>query len=159
LAIKLCQCCPIHGKGEETVKPVLISSQILLTVLLLSIVCPRVLSQGRSKTPKAEITPRRPECAILLPERGERNDLAKLIRADQFLQCERDGFPTNLAPPWTKPGEGEQKLGDACEYFASQSARQFPQVGQASLKLAADRCRINVAQAVLDTMVAGPAQK
>ena len=84
--------------------------------------------------------------------------MARLVRADQFLQCERDGFPTTLAPPWKETDEGEKKLADACEYFAARSAKEFPQVGKASLKLAADRCRINVVQVILGNMVEGLGQ-
>jgi hypothetical protein len=102
--------------------------------------------------------PRRPECGILLPERGERYDMARLIRADQFLDCERDGFPKHLAPPWTETTVGEKKLGDACDYFASKSIEEYPQVGQASLKLATDRCRINVMQVILTKMTEGLGQ-
>ncbi|MGH7744698.1 MAG: hypothetical protein ACREQ5_07770, partial [Candidatus Dormibacteria bacterium] len=71
-----------------------------------------------------ELTPRRPECAILLPERDERRDVARLVRADQFLDCERDGFPKHLAPPWKETEEGEKKLGDACDYFAAKSVKE-----------------------------------
>ena len=117
-------------------------------------------SQQQSKTPTKphELTPRRPECGILLPERDERHDLARLVRADQFIQCERDGFPKTLAPPWKETDEGEKKLGDACEYFAGQSAKEYSQVGQASLTLDADRCRINVMQVILGKMVEGVGQ-
>lgn len=136
------------------------SFPVALTLVVASSVCTSMYSQQQSKRPtKApELIPRRPECGILLPERGERNDLARLIRADQFLQCERDGFPKALAPPWKETDEGEKKLGDACEYFAAQSAREFPKVGEASLKLAADRCRINVMQVILGKMVEGLGQ-
>jgi hypothetical protein len=95
----------------------------------------------------------------LLPERGERHDLARLIRAEQFLVCERDGFPTHLAPPWKETEEAEKKLGDACEYYAAQSAKEYSQIGQASVKLAADRCRINVMQVILSNMVGGMGQQ
>lgn len=115
---------------------------------------------SESKPPKPpEIVPRRPECGILLPERDERHDVARLIRADEFLKCERDGFPKAMAPPWKETEEGEKKLGDACEYFAAQSVKEYASVGQASLKLAADRCRINVMQIILGKMVEGIPQK
>jgi hypothetical protein len=111
--------------------------------------------QNKTPTNPHELTPTRPECGILLPERDERHDLARLVRADQFLQCERDGFPKTLAPPWKETDEGERKLGDACEYFAAQSAKEYSQVGQAGLTLAADRCRINVMQVILGKMAEG----
>jgi hypothetical protein len=113
--------------------------------------------QENSKEPAkpSELTPRRLECGILLPERDERHDISRLIRADQFLACERDGFPKHLAPPWKETVEAENKLGDACEYFATKSAREYPQLGQASLKLAADRCRINVIQITMMKLAEG----
>ena len=69
-------------------------------------------------TRQGELRPTRPECEILLPERDEPNDLAELIRADQFLRCERDGFRRDLAPPWKTETETHDKLVDACDYFA-----------------------------------------
>jgi hypothetical protein len=84
--------------------------------------------------------------------------MARLIRADQFLDCERDGFPKALAPPWKETVEGEKNLGDACEYFAAQSAKEYPDAGQDNLKLSADRCRINVMQIILTKMVEGLGQ-
>lgn len=107
---------------------------------------------------RPQLMPQRPECGIFLPERDERHDLARLIRADQFITCERDGFPQRLAPPWKATDEGEKKLGDACEYFTTQSSRAYPQVGQANLKLAANRCRINVMQIILSKMAGGLSQ-
>src|SRR5713101_9357727 len=80
-----------------------------------------VYPQQQSKTKLPEIVPRRPECGILLPERDERHDVARLIRADQFLDCERDGFPKQFAPPWKEQDEAEKKLGDACGYFIAKS--------------------------------------
>jgi hypothetical protein len=134
-----------------------------LLVLLLSTLVglPMYSRQDKSKTAAKppELTPRRPECAILLPERGERHDLARLIRADQFLDCERDGYPRDLAPPWKTTEEGEKKLADACEYFAGESARDYSQAGEANLKLAAVRCRLNVAQVMLMKMVQGLGQQ
>lgn len=102
-----------------------------------------------------ELKPQRPECGVFLPERDERHDLARLLRADQFLTCERDGFPKHLAPPWKETEEGEKKLGEACEYFVAQSGKEYRQVGEANLQLAADRCRINVMQIILMKMVDG----
>lgn len=136
------------------------SFRLVLTVLVLTFACSTLHSQqkGKTETKPPEIMPRRPECGILLPERGERNDVARLIRADQFIQCERDGFPKALAPPWKETEEAEKKLGDACEYFAVKSAKEFPEAGQENLKLAADRCRINVMQIILSKMVEGLGQ-
>jgi len=136
------------------------SFPVVLTLFLFASVGAPMYAQqqGRTPTKLPELTPRRIECGILLPERGERHDLARLVRAEQFLACERDGFPKYLAPPWREAEEAEKKLGDACEYFASQSATEYSQVGQASLKLAADRCRINVMQIILGKMVEGLGQ-
>lgn len=114
--------------------------------------------QGKTPTKLPELMPRRAECGILLPERGERHDLARLIRAEQFLACERDGFPKHLAPPWNETDEAEKKLGDACAYYAAQSAKEYSQIGQVSVKLAADRCRIYVMQVILSKMVEGLGQ-
>jgi hypothetical protein len=133
----------------------------VLIVFLFSLFgAPTHSPQDKNKAPvkPPELTPRRPECAILLPERDERRDVARLVRADQFLDCERDGFPKHLAPPWKETEEGEKKLGDACEYFATKSAKEYPQLSQASLKLSADRCRINVMQIILMKMVEGLGQ-
>jgi hypothetical protein len=115
----------------------------------------------KSQTPNklAEITPRRPECGLFLHARDEQHDLARLLRSQQFLDCERDGFPKDLAPPWKTTEEGEKKLGDACRYFAGESARNYPQVGQENLKLAADRCRIELIQIILEKMVEGLGQQ
>ena len=88
-----------------------------------------------------------------MPARDERHDLARLVRSQQFLDCERDGFPKELAPPWKTSEEGTKKLGDACEYFARESARDYSQVGQENLKLAADRCRIEVILIIIPTLV------
>jgi hypothetical protein len=63
-----------------------------------------------------------------------------------------------LAPPWKETDEGEKKLGEACEYFAARSAKNYPQLRQTSLKLAADRCRVSVMQAILAKMVQGLGQ-
>jgi hypothetical protein len=96
---------------------------------------------AQTSTPnQGELRPTRPECEILLPERDEPNDLAKLIRADQFLRCERDGFRTDIAPPWKTETEAHDKLVDACDYFASMSGKYFSRVGQDALKMAHDRC-------------------
>jgi hypothetical protein len=76
-----------------------------------------------------------------------------LVRADQFLNCERDGFPKHLAPPWKDSEAAGKKLGDACEHFAKESAKHYPQVGKANLKLTSDRCRINVITALFQDLV------
>lgn len=132
---------------------------LFLTIALLVGTAPSYSQQGNhAKTAAQGIKPRHPECGILLPEPDERHDLARLVRADQFLDCERDGFPKSLAPPWKETDEGEKKLGDACDYYAVQSAKNYPGVGQANLSLAADRCRINVMQVILGKMVEGTPQ-
>jgi hypothetical protein len=95
-------------------------------------------------TKQGELRATRPECEILLPDRDEPNDLAKLIRADQFLRCERDGFRRDLAPPWKTEAETHDKLVDACDYFASVSGKYFSRVGQDALKVAHDRCIIGI---------------
>ena len=80
-----------------------------------------------------EIMPRRPECGILLPERGERYDMARLIRADQFLDCERDGFPKHLSPPWTETAEAETSIeADDTSATAAEWAWQSPWVRSSS---------------------------
>lgn len=124
-------------------------------IVFVWVVAPAYSQQQKSKPPAKppEIEPRKPECAILLPERGERNDLAKLIRAEQFLRCERDGFPKHLAPPWKDSTEGTKKLSDACQYYAKLSATDYPQVGQQNLKLAAARCQVNVLDISLRVLV------
>ncbi len=109
----------------------------------------------KSKTAPPEIVAKRPECGILLPERDERHDVARLIRADQFLDCERDGFPKQFAPPWKEQDEAEKKLGDACGYFIAKSVRDYPKVGQANLQLASDRCHLNVMSIILEQLVKG----
>ncbi len=128
-----------------------------VSLLVLLLFTPTYSQEQKDKTPTKppEITPRRPECAILLPERGERHDFARLARAEQFLSCERDGYPKTLAPPWKTSEEGTKKLGDACGYFAGESAREYPQVGQANLKLAASGCRINVMDIIMMQLVQG----
>jgi hypothetical protein len=133
----------------------------LAATLWLLATTPILSQQVNGKTrdkDRAELLPRRPECGILFPERDERHDVARLVRADQFLTCERDGFPKTLAPPWEETDEAEKKLGDACEYFAARSAKEYSDVDQNSLKLAADRCRINVMQIILEKMVEGIGQ-
>jgi hypothetical protein len=119
---------------------------VFFVVLLLVLSGTPVQSQQHGKTPPKlpEVKPTRGECAILLPERDERHDLARLVRADQFLDCERDGFPKDLAPPWKEQEEAEKKLGAACVYFAAKSVKEYPRAGQANLQLASDRCHINV---------------
>lgn len=85
-------------------------------------------------------------------------DVARLIREDEFQKCERDGFSKAMAPPWRETEEGEKKLGDAFEYFTAESVKEYPSVGQPNLKLAADRCRINVMQIILMKMTEGLVQ-
>jgi hypothetical protein len=48
---------------------------------------PRSPYQDQTKvaTKLPEIVPKRAECALLLPERGERRDMASLVRAQRFL--------------------------------------------------------------------------
>lgn len=73
--------------------------RVALGAAVLVFVSGQAQQQKGNAQPKApEIKPTRPECAIFLPERDERDDLARLLRADQFLRCERDGFPKDLAP-------------------------------------------------------------
>ncbi|HUM06292.1 MAG TPA: hypothetical protein VLT90_12585 [Terriglobales bacterium] len=133
------------------------SFRVVLALLLLFSIGASVHSQQKGKTPPKlpEVKPRRAECAILLPERDERHDLARLVRADQFLDCERDGFPKNLAPPWKDAEEGEKKLSDACKYFVAKSVKDYRQVGQANLQLASDRCHINVMGLIMQKLVEG----
>ena|SRR6202171_963792 len=137
-------------------RPFLVS---LLVLHLTSIGAPIYSQQRKAQTPRnklADLTPRRTECGLFLPEPDERHDLARLVRAQQFLDCERDGFPKDLAPPWKTSEEGTKKLGDACEYFARESARNYPQAGQENLKLAADRCRVEVMLIIMQTLVPKP---
>jgi len=125
----------------------IVSLVILGANLLLGQAAPKQRSSVQAQTPPAklpEVEPKRPECAILLPERDERNDLAKLIRAEQFLRCERDGFPKNFAPPWKTSEEAMQKLSGACDYFSKVSVREFSQAGKDNLALARMRCHVNV---------------
>ncbi|MBZ5665231.1 MAG: hypothetical protein LAO30_11570 [Acidobacteriia bacterium] len=129
---------------------------VLALFLLVSVGAPiHSQQQGKNRPKLPEVKPKRGECAILLPERDERHDLARLVRADQFLDCERDGFPKNLAPPWKEREEAEKKLGDACDYFIAKSVKDYPQVGHANLQLAADRCRINVMGVIFQELVEG----
>jgi len=130
---------------------------VLMLAFFMALVVPTYSQQPKSKTQHKlpELTPRKPECGVFLPARDERHDIARLLRSQQFLDCERDGFPKDLAPPWKTTDEGEKKLGDACEYFAGESARDYPQIGQDDLKLAADRCRVEVMQIILQKMVEG----
>ena len=73
----------------------------VLVSLLVAFALPTPLKQKQNNisAKPSEIAPRRPECGLFLPERDERHDMARLVRADQFLNCERDGFPKQLAPP------------------------------------------------------------
>ncbi len=132
----------------------------LLVLILFTLIGTPIYSQQRkAQTPSnkpADLKPRRTECGLFLPEPDERHDLARLVRAQQFLDCERDGFPKELAPPWKTSEEGTKKLGDACEYFAGESARNYPQAGPENLKLAADRCRVNVMLIIIQTLVPKP---
>ena len=116
-------------------------------------------TKGRAPSSPPELKPRKPECGLFLPARDERHDLARLVRSQQFIDCERDGFPRELAPPWKTTEEGEKKLSDACEFFAGKSAKEYPQVGRENLKLAADRCHIEVMQIILMKMVEGAGQQ
>jgi hypothetical protein len=111
--------------------------------------------QGKTPNKLPELMPKKPECGLFLPARDERHDLARLVRSEQFLECERDGFPKELAPPWKTSEEGTKKLSDACEYFAGESARNYPQVGEENIKLAADRCRVEVIEIILMLMTQG----
>jgi hypothetical protein len=131
------------------------SVRVALTFFLFMGASLSVLSQqlGKTVTKPPEVKPIRAECAILLPERDERHDLARLVRADQFLDCERDGFPKRLAPPWKEREVAEKKLGDACIYFATKSVKDYPQVGRANLQLASDRCHINVMGVIFQELV------
>ena len=99
-----------------------------------------VIHAQQAATTIQDLRPTRPECEMLLPERDEPNDLAKLIRADQFVRCERDGFRRDLAPPWKTGTEAHNKLVDACDYFASVSDKYFSRVGPDALQAAHDRC-------------------
>lgn len=132
----------------------------LLLLLLALVAVPIYPQKDKRKTPvkRPELMPRRGECATLMPLGDERRDVARLLRADQFLDCERDGYPRHLAPPWKDSLEGTRKLSDACEYFADKAAREYPEVGQANLKLAADRCRVNVMEVIVQTLVPGAGQ-
>jgi len=148
----------IRGMSVGSVRA--IGFVILILFLFASVVKPvHSQQQGKVQTKLPELVPRRAECAILLPERDERHDLARLVRSDQFLDCERDGFPKHLAPPWKDSEEGTKKLGDACEYFIAKSIKEYPQVGQANLQLAADRCRINVIDVAFQQLVRGIGSK
>ncbi len=107
----------------------------------------RPTSERAQPTPHAkfpELQPRRPECTVLLPEKDERNDLAKLIRAEQFIRCERDGFPKDSAPPWKTEEEAIHGLENACDYFSVTSAKSYSHVGEENLALARTRCFMNI---------------
>lgn len=75
----------------------IVTISVSAAVAVMFVLTLAALAQSTGK--RAEVRLMRKECAILLPERDERNDIAKLIRADEFLRCERDGFPGDLAPP------------------------------------------------------------
>lgn len=66
---------------------------------------------------------------------------------------ERDGCPKQLAPPWKTSEESTQKLGDACDYFSQNASREYPLIGQESIRLARNRCLINVVQVILTSLV------
>lgn len=102
---------------------------------------PLLVAEGKHSGP--ELKPRRPECGILFPERDERDDLAKLIRAEQFVRCERDGFPAQ-GPPWKTDEAAVHGMENACDYFAATSAKKFSQVGEDALTLARTRCYANI---------------
>lgn len=131
---------------------------VLILFLFALFGVPMHSSQDKAPVKHRELTPRRPECGLFLPAWDERRDIARLVRADQFLDCEREGFPKHLAPPWKTSEEGEKKLSDACDYFAQKSVREYPQAGHANLELAFDRCHINVMQIILTKMVEGLGQ-
>jgi hypothetical protein len=153
---RVAECAPIRSKKERnTMRMSIRALQVLTLFVLLGL--PMYSQNENSKPPSQtpEIVPRRPECGLFLPARDERRDIARLVRAEQFLDCERDGFPRDLAPPWKTSEEGEKKLGAACEYFAVKSVREYPQAGRESLQLASDRCHINVMQIILMKMVEG----
>jgi hypothetical protein len=132
------------------------------TVLLVSLFInfnPCLVRSQQQRPTLTEVQPKRPECVVLLPERDERNDVAKLIRAEEFLRCERDGFPANLAPPWKTDLEGEKKLGEACEFFSAAAVRDFrKQVLIEQLNLARQRCHINVATIIMYQLERGLVQ-
>lgn len=123
----------------------------VLIVSLLSIVVP-IRSQNSGNPKRPELAAQRAECGLFLPMRDERFDMARLIRADEFINCERDGYPKDIAPPWKETLEGEKKLGQACEYFAAESARDYPTLAKQDLTLAADRCRITVLQIMIEKL-------
>jgi hypothetical protein len=107
----------------EKLKRVDKRSRLSMLLLFLTLVGVPMYSQNeKSKTSARlpELTPRRPECGILLSERDERYDMARLIRADEFLDCERDGFPKALAPPWKDTLQGEK----SCPVGVSTSRRR-----------------------------------
>jgi hypothetical protein len=95
----------------------------------------------------------RRECAIFLPEPDERADTAKLLRGEQFAECERDGFPKSIAPPWSTEDEATTRLGDACDSFAEKSVRKFPQIPKTSVELARERCLLQVMSVILDRLI------
>lgn len=128
---------------------------VLVLVFLMSDGAPIYSQQTKAGPKMPEVKPKRGECAIFLPERDERHDLARLVRADEFLDCERDGFPKGLAPPWKEQEEAEKKLGDACVYFATKSVKEYPQVGRLNLQLASDRCHLNVMTVIFQKLVEG----
>jgi hypothetical protein len=71
---------------------------LILSLLLLAGVPAYPQKENGKKRAQAQgLKPRRGECASLMPERDERRDVARLVRADQFLDCERDGYPKHLA--------------------------------------------------------------
>jgi hypothetical protein len=151
-------CWPQNGNDVRGVKMPLLRSLFLLTIV---IGFGPVIHAQKEATPNKlpELVPKRPECGVFLPARDERHDLARLVRSEQFLECERDGFPKELAPPWKTSEEGTKKLSDACGYFAGESVRDYPQVGQDNIQLAAARCRIEVAQIILMQMMRGLGQQ
>ena len=63
-----------------------------VVLLLLALLAAPAYPQQR-KAARPELMPRRPECGLFLPARDEKHDLARLVRSQEFLECERDGFP------------------------------------------------------------------
>jgi|SRR5215831_12264621 len=124
---------------------------VVLLLAFLSLIT-HAAEKSKSHTVKTgRIT--RGECGLFYPEADERDDLAKLLRADQFVRCERDGFPRSIAPPWQSSEEASRKLADGCDYFNRLSSKNYSQLSQEDLSLAAMRCQINVLTVRLDSLV------
>jgi len=71
------------------------------------------------------LRPRVAECAIPMPDRDETYDMARLLRAEQFPDCERDGFPKHLAPPWKNSVEGK-KTARCVRVLRRESSQRIP---------------------------------